>query len=255
MKKNLGFLFGMFLAASFCQNMNADVIAGWTFESLGLSYYASPGANAWLTNITAEIGQGTASAFHSSATTYTTVTGNGSADALSSATWSVGDFYQFAVSTATNGGYFSGITLSWDQTASGTGPGRFNLEYSIGGSSWSTFATDYQVLTNGSAANNAGSGIATSAWTASTVHNAYHFSYDLSSIFALANNSQIYFRLVDDSTTSAGLGTVSTIGTERIDNFTVNGTLVALPEPSTFTLATLGGLLVFLVRQGRDKKE
>jgi hypothetical protein len=53
----------------------------------------------------------------------------------------------------------------------------------------------------------------------------------------------VYFRIVDQSATTAGAingGNVGTGGTGRVDNFIVNATLV--PEPSTIALAALGGL-------------
>src|SRR5438552_17437540 len=70
------------------------VIADWTFESSLPA--GSPGAGVWITNISAEIGSGTASGWHAGASTYTSPAGNGSAHSFSSSLWAVGDLYQFA---------------------------------------------------------------------------------------------------------------------------------------------------------------
>ncbi|MDB6125108.1 MAG: hypothetical protein JWQ71_4101 [Pedosphaera sp.] len=82
------------------------------------------------------------------------------------------------------------------------------------------------------------------------------FAYDLSSITALDNASSIYFRLIDQATTSISGATVGTGGTDRVDNFTVF-TVTPVPEPSTLALLGLGlggglgggGLLVFRNRK------
>jgi hypothetical protein len=60
-----------------------------------------------------------------------------------------------------------------------------------------------------------------------------HESFDLSALSLLNNNPNVYFRIVDDSTTAINGGTVGTAGTDRIDNFTV----AVVPEPT--------GLFVF----------
>jgi hypothetical protein len=74
-------------------------------------------------------------------------------------------------------------------------------------------------------------------------HTGFTFSYDLSSITALDDDSSVVFRIVDDSTTSINGGTVATSGTDRIDNFVVSGTADAVPEPSSMALTAVGGLL------------
>src|SRR5258708_11233490 len=89
----------MSVPAAFSQT----ILAKWTFDTLALGpTYTNNPPNGWCTNVTADTGSGTASGFHATATgnQYVTSSGNGSAKALSSATWSVGDFYQFALNTA-----------------------------------------------------------------------------------------------------------------------------------------------------------
>ena len=68
---------------------------------------------------------------------------------------------------------------------------------------------------------------------------ASEYTFDLSTVTALDDQSSVFFRLVDTSTTSANAGTVAGGGTDRVDNFTVTAT--AVPEPSTIALLTLGG--------------
>lgn len=205
-------------------------IAQWTFE---INTPADLTGSATISGIAADVGNGPASGVHASAATaWTTPAGNGSANSLSANTWGVGDYFQFQTSTIG----FSGIFLSFDQTSSGTGPRDFELRYSTDGNNFTTFGA-YTVLANGGAPN--------PAWNTTTPSSAYSFSYDLSSVTALDNASDVYFRLVDTSTTSANGGTVGTAGTDRVDNFTV----APVPEPSTCLLVGFGTLALLLVRR------
>ena len=111
---------------------HATTIATWTFETSQPGVVdgpAAPGAGIYITNITAEVGTGTASGLHAGAATYSSPAGNGSSHSFSGNTWAVGDFYQFAVSTVGA----QNIQVSYDQTSSGTGPGQFYLAYSTDG--------------------------------------------------------------------------------------------------------------------------
>jgi hypothetical protein len=64
----------------------------------------------------------------------------------------------------------------------------------------------------------------------------------------LNNAPNVYFRLYDDSTTAAGGGTVTTAGTDRVDNFSVT----VVPEASTFALAGLGGAVLLIFGRRKD---
>jgi hypothetical protein len=233
MKKLVAAFFGIlaFTALSPAQT----VLSKWTFENMWVTGNVT---SATLTGLAPEFGSGTASGVHaSSATVFSSPAGNGSVHSFSANTWAVGDYFQFQTSTL---GY-SGISLTWDQTSSSTGPRFFNLEYSLNGSSFTTFAANFLVLTNAASSNNSGTGFSTSPWSSSTAQqSAYSFSYDLSSVTVLDNASSVYFRLTD-STAPGASG-----GTDRVDNFTVT----AAPEPSTITMAVLGGVLClgFLAR-------
>jgi hypothetical protein len=205
-------------------------IAEWTFDSLSLS--ASVTNSTSLFNVLADIGSGTASSTHATSTVFSTPSGNGSAESISATRWTVGDYWQFQTSTL---GY-SGIEVSWDQTGSSTGPGKGLLEYSTDGTAFTAVGSDYTILVNGTPY---------TTWGGITRSPAYTFIYNLSSITALNNAPSVFFRLVDDSTISAGGGTVGTAGTDRVDNFTV----AVVPEPAGAVLGGLGLLGWSLLRR------
>jgi hypothetical protein len=201
-------------------------IATWTFET-SIPVTAGPFAP--------EVGSGSALGFHAGATTYSSPAGNGSAHSFSSTAWAVGDYYQFQVSTVG----FQDILVSYDQTSSGTGPGRFDFAYSTNGTTFTTFAANNIILSN--AAPNP-------TWNTTTSSSIYTFSFDLSAVNSIENWSTVYFRVIDSSTISAGGGTVAAGGTDRIDNFTVT----VVPEPTSFALFAAGGMLLFrLIRPRR----
>jgi hypothetical protein len=198
---------------------SAGIVSQFTFET-SLPTTAGP--------ITAEQGTGTGTGSHASGSVvYSHPAGDGSASSWSSTQWAAGDYYQFAVPTWGD----TGISLDWDQTSSGTGPRDFILQYSSTGTGgpYTQFGGTMTVLGNGTSPN--------AAWNTSTYIAAYHFSADLSTVTALDNNPNAVFRLVDNSTVSAGGGTVGTAGTDRVDNFTVSA---AVPEASAFVLGLTG---------------
>jgi hypothetical protein len=79
-------------------------------------------------------------------------------------------------------------------------------------------------------------------WNSTTRSPLYAWSFDLSGITALDNQSNVYFRLNDSSNTSANGGTVGTAGTDRVDNFTISAT--AVPEPATLVSLGWGAVLL-----------
>lgn len=195
-------------------------IADWTFEATAPST-AGP--------LFPEQGTGSALGWHASSdAVYSNPVGNGSGESFSANNWAVGDYWQFQVSTLG----FTGISLSWDQASSNTGPRDYGLYYSTDGTVFNQFNSDLFVLANASP---------NSTWSSSTTHSEYSFSQDLGSIVGLNNAESVWFRLVNKSTVSANGGSTGTGGTDRIDNFIVSATsvAVAVPEPSTFIAGAL----------------
>jgi hypothetical protein len=188
------------------------VLAKWTFEgvtttntgttptfSVG-SAQADLGVKAATSNFTG---------LHASAATvWSNPAGNGSLKAVSSNTWGVNDYYQFSLSTT---GY-AGISVSVDHNGSGTGPGIWKFQYSTDGTNFTDFGSPYTIP-------------ASITWNNATPNAAgtTTFSFDLSSVTALNNAATVYFRVVDNSTTSISGGAVGTGGTSRVDNITVSG--------------------------------
>src|SRR6185369_6360512 len=209
------------LALASVTTLRAQTIAQWTFET------SQPAATGTTLSVSPEVGTGTATGLHASAATvFSTPSGNGSSHSFSANTWAVGDYYQFQTNTLG----FNNIGISYDQTSSATGPGRFDLAWSTDGTTFTPIATANVIQVNGSP---------NVAWTPSSYNSLYLFTYDLSGVTALNNQAAVYFRLTDSATTSANGGTVAAGGTDRVDNFTIG--VVPLPEPTSVGLL-LGGL-------------
>ena len=217
----LGLLASIFVSSSIT-SASAATIASWTFET---SIPATAGPHL------PELGAGSATGVHSAGvTTYTSPSGNGSAASWNSNNWTVGDYYQFQVSTLG----LSGVTFAWDQTRSSSGPGfqnvtdpNFKLEYSTDGVN---FLNHVNYL------------VPVVTWNNTTSNPATQFSQDLSAITTLNNQSAVYFRLTSILPRQAS----SPNGTSRVDNVTVT----AIPEPACLILA-VASLLLAAVRRDR----
>jgi hypothetical protein len=207
-----------------------DTIAKWTFETSLPA--GTPGTATWFTNIVAEQPTGTAGGLHAGAATYSSTAGNGSSHSFSANTWAVGDFAQFVVSTRG----FQNVTVSFDQISSATGPGVCALQYSTDGVTFTQFGSTY-IVSNAP------------AWSAGSYNAFYSHSYDLSSVSALNNAATVFFRIVcavnlsssAATNTPQGTTTISSTGTDRIDNFLVSASTIPgfpsiITQPQTNTV-------------------
>lgn len=184
-------------------------IANWTFES-SVPTTAGP--------FSPEFGSGTGTAHHSnSSTTYSNPAGNGSAESWGADHWSVGDYWQFSVSTIG----FNDVQVAFDEYGSSTGPRDFSLEYSTSGTGF-TVLDSYSLSAAGS-------------W--------YTKTFDLSSIAGLNNDSTVYFRLIDLDAVGINGSSVATTDTDRVDNVIVTGNTI--PD-STSSFAGLGCAVALL---------
>jgi hypothetical protein len=223
MKNNHPVLATAFIVSIGILPAHAAVMAQWTFET---SVPTTAGPHA------AEGGTGSALGFHASASTvYSNPAGNGSLESFSSNFWAVGDYYQFT----TNSTGFEGIAITFDQTGSNSGPRDFKLQYSNDGITFTDFAS-YSLP-----------GPSAITWNTSTpvVPASTSFSFDLSAITALDNDSSIFFRLTNTTTVAINGGTVATGGTGRVDNVVI----ATIPEPTTALLGALGCLALLRRRR------
>jgi len=208
-----------FSLLSLAASVEAGTIALWTFET---SVPTTPGP------IAPEVGSGVGTSVHANTTgTHSNPSGNGSAESWNSNTWSIGDYYQFRVSTLGE----HGITFSWDQTRSSAGPGQpspntpnFRLQYSTDGSNF-TDHWDYLVPVV--------------TWDSSVANVSTQYSQDLSAITSLDNQASVYFRL------TAIQAPQNTGGQSRVDNVKVT----SIPEPTGIVLVVAGLLATVLLRR------
>ena len=201
---------------------SAAVIASWSMATAVPAAVTGTSYNYGVAN-SGELTSGTmlSSAHAVAATTYSSPTGNGSTYSLSSNNWTIGDYYQVSVSTI---GY-SGVSISWDQTRSSTGPATFDAVMSVdGGTNWTTILAGYSVVQAGLAGTN------TTSWNSTTSQAAF----TLTAVAGAAADEQanVLFRLRSTVTTTAA-------GTNRIDNFIVS----TVPAPGAIALLGLAGLI------------
>ena len=192
---------------SFASVSAQTTLARWTFET-SIPVTGGP--------LSPEEGSGVANS--NTGGTFSNPAGWGSAESWASNGWAAGEYFQFQTSSTTS----SGITVSWQQVGSGSGPKNFRLEYSTNGTNFTTHQS-YAVNL--------------STWNATLTPPADQYTYNLSSITALNNAAAIYFRLtvVDILPITANFGSG---GTSRVDNFTVT----AAPPAGT-PLITVGSTL------------
>jgi hypothetical protein len=217
------FLFAAVAASVAAATASADLVCGWTMPTAvpaattGVSYNygaADQGAGA--------AGSMLSSAHVAAATTYSSPSGNGSTYSLSSNNWAIGDYYQVAFSTIGS----AGLSISWDQTRSSTGPATFDALLSIdGGATWTNLLTGYSVIQAGLA------GTGTTSW--SSVTNQVAFTQTVALGLSAENLTDVRVRFSSTVTTTAA-------GTNRIDNILVTNNI---PTPGAIALLGLAGLV------------
>ena len=153
------------------------------------------------------------------AATYTSPAGNGSQYAFSSNNWSPNDFYEISFSTS---GITDGLSLSWDQCRSSTGPSLFKVSISVNGGAFSDLF-NYAVLQSGG-------GGAPGTWSAVTYNPIYSNTLDLGT--AASNASSVVIRFVNREAVASAAS-----GSNRIDNVFVN-----TPAPGAVALLGVAGL-------------
>jgi hypothetical protein len=216
------------LALSAAAAANGQILAHWTFEVSIPDAPNSQVAGPYAAELGANAAGSFASGQHASANTdFSNPSGNGSAESFSSNEWAIGDYYQFTTSTL---GY-QDITFGWDQTRSGTGPGTFDLEWSIDGVNFTALVNDYTVLLN-----DAGNG---GVWNSGTYVPNYTFAPVLAPA-ALNNQPIVYFRLTNQVTPGGNAGT------NRVDDVMIGGTV---PGPASAALLGVAGLVVIRRRR------
>ena len=186
----------------------AAVLAQWTFESV-----TSAGAGATFGPAYAEAGLQSGSAaltgLHaSSATVYSTPSGNGSPKSISANNWTTNDYYQIRFSSA---GHQS-LKLTFDHTGSSTGPAEFLVSYSTNGGTFTTFSNYDIAKTNATSA---------ATWNNTNSNSVSSVTMNLAPVEGLNNQSDVYLRFVMRSTLALNGGTVGTAGTSRLDNVVV----------------------------------
>ncbi len=190
-------------------------IAQWTFET-------SQPSNAGPHN--AEVGTGIARGLHASGgTVYSAPAGNGSARSFSSTAWAAGDYYQFSFSTTG----LQGISISFDQTGSNTGPKTFQVQTSINGSTYTTLAgSNYDITNDG--------------WSMNTPSSVPARTINLPA--SLDNQATVFVRLtVAAGSTAINGNPIAAAGTSRIDNVSVTNSGVLPVTLSMFKATAQAG--------------
>jgi hypothetical protein len=195
-------------------------VSRWTFDNMTFS---GTGQTPTISNGLADLGDQTENTtmngFHQSASTsWTSPVGNGSLKSISANNWQVGDYFRYSVNTK----YTTIIRLTFDQTSSATGPKDFKLQWSIDGINFNDIS-NYSVPYNTNNNTNY-------SWTSSNYQSFSTLSFDLSSITEINDQTNVQFRMINNSTSALLGGTIQTDGTSRMDNFTMFGSMdIPLP--------------------------
>jgi len=238
MNQTLQFMAFVFFAGS-CM-CRATVIADWSFEA------SQPnGSGNTIAGIQAEDGVNAASSiasgYHQNSSSWSSPSGDGTAHSFCANHWAVNDYFQFETSTIG----FRDIEITFEQTSSSTGPSAFEVVYSTDGVTYAGFVGDTYA-------------VGTTSWSSTGPLKATILDFDLSSIAAINDSSVVYFRLVDLNSVAAGGGSVGSSGTARVDDFSINGAVVPVPEPAWQGLVSamlpliLCGLVLWRLRESQS---
>ncbi len=221
---------------------NAAVVTQWTFEG---------------DTTNASTGSGTASLIGGTSATFASGSGGGRAWNTSTykaqGTGSGEAGAQFLVSTASAGGGFGDISVSFDHRASGTNSRWAQVDYTLdGGNTWIigfwnnngglsphdtfyNFTVDFSSVSG--ANNNAGFGFRiVSIFSPQAFNQNSTSSYEANEAYMRANADAKFA-----PTAGVGTGNYGVTGTWRFDNVTVNGT--AIPAPGAIALLSVAGLV------------
>ena len=196
----------IFMAAS--QSARADELAVWNFNDSNLN--VDRGSGTLTSNINV------VNLLFASGTTTNARQGDIAGQALSlqggSSVANNGRNITFSVSTVG----FSNIVVSFATQGTSTGFNSNQFQYSLDGINFIDFGSPY---------------------VPATTFGAVPVVFSLAAIAGLDNNPNAAFRIVFN-------GATSSTGTNRIDNFVVEGTNATIPEPTTalLLLSGLGGL-------------
>jgi len=229
-------------AAAVGGNAMAEIITQWTFEGDTTNASSGSGAASLIGGTTATFASGNAGGRGWNTTAYQ-AQGAGSGQAG----------VRFLVSTASAGGGFDGISVSFDQRASGTGSRWAQVDYTLdGGTNWVTgfwnnggglsphdsfysFTVDFSSVSG--ANNNAGFGFRiVSIFSPQSFNQNSTLSYGGDTAYMRANADANY-----SGTAGVGGGNYGTGGTWRFDNVTISGNLI--PAPGAIALVGLAGLV------------
>jgi MYXO-CTERM domain-containing protein len=218
---------------------SADLVVGWTIPNAfptgagnvptGTFYSVGAGDQGVATAGTSLSSTHQLASSGANATSYTSPAGNGSAYAFSSNVWKAGDYYQASFS----GTGYTGLSFTWDQTRSSTGPATWTLIMSVdGGSNWTTLLASYAPIINSAAPTGAGT------WSSTTYNAAYTSVVQLGA--SADNAASIIVRMQATVDSVNGSGVYQAGGTARIDNVFINGS--AVPAPGAVALLGVAGL-------------
>ncbi len=181
-------------------------LAEWTFET---SLPTTSGPHA------AEGGVYGGSAFAVTGGTISNPVGNGTPESLSSNAWNAGDYFEFRTSSI---GY-AGLSFSWSQSRTPTGPGLFDLAISTDGVNFATLLSSYSVRV-----------LSSPGWSSPGTPVALdQFSVGVPSSYD--NQSMLIFRLVS-------LQDAPVSGTNRVDTVALT-----VPAQNAVAILGLGGLM------------